>query len=86
MKKYLATITILSDDRHNNALAIQRVMTAGSRLIHARMGVNFVPACSAQCMGIITIVVEGSPADIKALTAKFNKIKDVSAKSLLITK
>jgi|WetSurMetagenome_2_1015567.scaffolds.fasta_scaffold00517_27 hypothetical protein len=84
MKKYLATITILSDDRHNNALAIQEVMTEESRLIHARLGVNLVPACSAQCMGIITLIAEGTSADIKRLTAKFNKIKAVKAKSLII--
>jgi hypothetical protein len=84
MKKHLATITILSDDRHNNALAIQKVMTDEGGLIHARLGMNLVPACSAQCMGIITLIVEGSSADIKRLTAKFNKIKAVKAKSLVI--
>jgi metal-responsive CopG/Arc/MetJ family transcriptional regulator len=84
MTKHLATITILSDDRHNNALAIQKVMTKESRLIHARLGVNLVPACSAQCMGIITLIAEGSLAEIKALTAKFNKLKAVKAKSLVI--
>ncbi|HTX86902.1 MAG TPA: hypothetical protein VMC41_02460 [Candidatus Nanoarchaeia archaeon] len=86
LTKHLATITILSDDRHNNALAIQKVMTANSKLIHARLGMNIVPACSAKCNGIICLIVEGSLSDIKALTAKFNKIKDVSAKSLVITK
>ena len=86
MKKQLATITILSDDRHVNASAMQKVMTDNSRLIHARLGVNLVPACSAQCTGIIVIVVEGSSTEIKALTAAFNKIKSVNAKSLVITK
>lgn len=84
MKKHLATITILSDDRHNNALAIQKIMTEESRLIHARLGVNLVPACSAQCMGIITLIAEGSLVEIKSLTAKFNKIKSVKAKSVII--
>jgi hypothetical protein len=84
MKKHLATITILSDDRHNNAIAIQKVMTESSKLIHARLGVNLVPACSAQCMGIITLIAEGSSDEIKTLTAKFNKIKSVKAKSLVI--
>jgi hypothetical protein len=84
MIKHLATITIFSDDRHNNALAIQKIMTEESRLIHARLGVNLVPACSAQCMGIITLIAEGSTAQITSLTAKFNKLKAVKAKSIII--
>jgi metal-responsive CopG/Arc/MetJ family transcriptional regulator len=85
MIKKLATITILSDDRHVNATAIQKIMTANSRLIHARLGVNLVPACSAQCTGIIVVIVEGNSVDIKGLTAAFNKIKSVRAKSLTIS-
>ncbi|MDD5527577.1 MAG: hypothetical protein PHO56_01200 [Patescibacteria group bacterium] len=83
--KHLATITILSDDRHVNAAAMQKVMTDESRLIHARLGVNLVPACFAQCTGIIVLVVEGSLTDIKSLVGKFNKIKSVKAKSLVIS-
>jgi len=86
MKKQLATITILSDDRHNNAGAMQKILTADSRLIRARLGLNLSPMCSAQCPGMIILAVEGTLAEIKSLTAKLNKLKAVKAKSLVITK
>jgi metal-responsive CopG/Arc/MetJ family transcriptional regulator len=86
MKKHLATITILSDDRHNNAANMQKIMTKESRLIRARLGINLAPLCSALCPGMIVLVVEGSEAEIKALTAKLNKLKAVKARSLIITK
>ncbi|MFA5248668.1 MAG: hypothetical protein WC415_05690 [Patescibacteria group bacterium] len=86
MKKHLATITIMSDDRHNNSTAMQKIMTDSSNLIRTRLGVNLAPMCSAKCPGLIVLVAEGVEADIKALTAKFNKIKFVKAKSVVITK
>jgi hypothetical protein len=86
MKKHLATITILSDDRHNNAMKMQEVLTAQSRLIRARLGVNLAPMCSALCPGMIVLIAEGTEAEIKALTVKLNKLKAVKAKSLVITK
>ena len=82
--KNLATITILSDDRHASAIAMQKLMTASGRLIRARLGINIVPMCIAQCTGLIVLVVEGSSSEIKDLVAKFNKIKSVKAKSLVI--
>jgi metal-responsive CopG/Arc/MetJ family transcriptional regulator len=86
MKKHLATITILSDDRHNNAIAMQKVMTDSSKLIRARLGVNLSPMCSALCLGMIVLIVEGTEVEIKALTKKLNALKAVKAKSLIITK
>jgi metal-responsive CopG/Arc/MetJ family transcriptional regulator len=84
MKKHLATITILSDDRHATAQTLQKIMTNSGRLIRARLGVNLTPACVAQCPGIIVLVVEGVKADIEGLAKKFNKVKSVKAKSLVI--
>jgi metal-responsive CopG/Arc/MetJ family transcriptional regulator len=86
MKKHLATITILSDDRHNNAANMQKIMTEQSRLIRARLGINLAPMCSALCPGMIVLVVEGAEAEIKSLTKKLNSLKAVKAKSLVITK
>jgi hypothetical protein len=84
MKKHLATITILSDDRHVNSATMQKIMTANSPLIRARLGINLSPLCSAQCPGLITLVAEGTVVEIKGLVAKFNAIKAVKAKSIII--
>jgi len=86
MKKHLATITILSDDRHNNSADMQEIMTDQSRLIRARLGINLAPTCSALCPGMIVLAVEGTEAEIKALAKKLNSLKAVKAKSLIITK
>lgn len=86
MKKHLATITILSDDRHNNSTAMQKVMTEEGRLVRARLGINLAPMCSALCPGMIVLIAEGTEAEIKMLTKKLNSLKSVKAKSLIITK
>ena len=86
MNKHLASVTILSDDRHANATAMQKVMTDRGRLIRARLGVNLVPSCAAKCNGLIVLAVEGTLSEIKELTAAFNKLKSVKAKSTVITK
>lgn len=85
MKKHLATITILSDDRHSNAAKMQEVLTNNSRVIRARLGINLAPMCSALCPGMIVLVAEGTEAEIKALTKKLNGLKAIKAKSLIIT-
>lgn len=86
MKKHLATVTIMSDDRHANSLAMQKVLTAESRIIRTRLGVNLSPLCSVQCPGLIVLIAEGTRTEIAALTSKLNALKDVKAKSLVITK
>ena len=84
MKKHLATITIFSTDRHNNAVELQKILTAGGNLIMARLGVNPARMCSAKCPGIIVLIVEGTEAEIKALTKKLDALKAIKAKSLII--
>jgi metal-responsive CopG/Arc/MetJ family transcriptional regulator len=86
MKRHLGTITIISDDRHANSAAMQKIMTANSRLIRARLGVNLAPLCAEKCSGLIVLIVDGSEAEIKVLAAKLNKLKAVKAKALIITK
>ena len=86
MKKHLATITILSDDRHNNAINIQKILTDNSRIVRARLGINLAPMCSALCPGLIVLAIEGTEAEVKALTKKLDGLKAVKAKSVVITK
>jgi metal-responsive CopG/Arc/MetJ family transcriptional regulator len=86
MKKHLATITIMSDDRHNNSANMQKIFTEHGRIIRARLGLNLAPMCSSLCPGMIVLVAEGTEAEIKVLTKKLNALKAVKAKSLIITK
>jgi hypothetical protein len=86
MKKHLGTITIMSDDRHANAVELQKVLTEGSRLIRTRLGLNLSPMCSEKCPGLIILAVEGTLAEINALTRKIDKLHAIKAKSVIITK
>ena len=84
-KKHLGTISILMKDRHNYALEVQEVLTANGHLIIARMGVNPARTCVKNCMGIITLIVEGTAKEINALTKKLDKIYGAVAKKIIIT-
>jgi metal-responsive CopG/Arc/MetJ family transcriptional regulator len=84
MKKHIGTITILSNDRHNNAVKLQELLTASSNLIRSRFGINLAPLCSEKCPGIIVLVVEGSTAQINALAKKIDKLYAIKAKSVVI--
>ncbi len=86
MKKHIGTITIFSDDRHDNASKLQEVLTENGNLIRSRLGVNLAPLCSSHCPGVIVLIVEGTTAQINSLTKKIDKIYAVKAKSIIITK
>ncbi len=86
MKKHIGTITIFSNDRHNNAVRLQEVLTDSSNLIRSRFGINLAPLCSEKCPGVIVLVVEGTIAQINALTKKIDKIYAVKAKNVIISK
>jgi metal-responsive CopG/Arc/MetJ family transcriptional regulator len=84
MTKHLAAITIFSDDRHNNALKLQKILTDNGSLIMARLGVNPARMCSVKCPGIIVLVVEGTTKEITELTRKIDKISAIRAKNTII--
>ena len=84
MKKHLATITIFSADRHNNAVKLQKILTASGNLIMARLGVNPSRMCSSKCPGLIVLVVEGTAKEIKDLTKRIDKLYAIKAKSAVI--
>lgn len=86
MKKHLATITVLTKDRHDNASRIQEILTENGNLIIARMGVNPQRACVKGCTGLVAVVVEGEAKEINSLTKKLDKLYGVVARSVIITK
>lgn len=86
MKKHLATITILTKDRHMNAVEVQKVLTAHGHLVLARLGVNPQRSCVKGCQGLITITAEGTVKEINDLTRKLDKLYGIVAKNIIITK
>ncbi len=86
MKKHLATITIITKDRHMNVGEMQKVLTANGNLIMARLGVNPQRSCVKGCRGLVVIAVEGTIKEINDLTKKLDKLYGIVAKNIIITK
>ena len=83
-KKYLATITILVENRQKNVPAVNRVLTDNGRLIMARLGISVQRACVGKCAGLIVIAIEASKKEILELTKKLNKLSGILTKSCII--
>ena len=84
--KHLGTISILIKDRQLHVPEVQKLLTDNSDMIIARLGVNVERKCSSGCIGLITLTVEGSNADINNLTKKIDKLYGIVAKSNILTK
>ncbi len=85
MKQHLGTITIMSTDRYKNSSKIQKILTANSKLIINRLGLNVQPQCLRNCTGLIVLVVRGTRPEIKKLSQEINDLYAVIAKFTIIT-
>jgi putative iron-only hydrogenase system regulator len=83
-KIILGTISILIKDRHNRSAAVNALLTERSHLIRARLGVNVEPKCAADCLAVISLVVEGEEKEINELTKKLDNLPGVKAGSYLM--
>jgi metal-responsive CopG/Arc/MetJ family transcriptional regulator len=86
MKKHLASITILVENRQTHAQDVQKILTDKGHLILARLGVNPQRACIENCTGIITVIVEGSTKEIKDLASELDSLYGIVAKATIMTK
>ena len=85
-KKYLATISIVTTNRHKNSQEIQKILTDYGKIVMARLGVNIQPKCISNCTGLIVLAVQGTKKEIQTLTKSLDKIYAVSAKNNIMTK
>jgi putative iron-only hydrogenase system regulator len=84
-KKHLGVISILVKDRQSNAPDVQRILTENGHCILARMGVNVQRSCVENCTGLITVTVEGTAEEIKALNGKIDGLYGIVAKYNILT-
>jgi metal-responsive CopG/Arc/MetJ family transcriptional regulator len=80
MKKFIATISILIDDRQKKSLDVQKVLSAYSHLIIARLGINVQRKCLSNCPGLIILSLEGDKNEIKKLADDINGIEGTISK------
>ena len=85
-KKYLATVSVLVNNRELNSIKVNQVLTDYSYLIMARLGVNPQRNCLADCLGVIILAVEGTAKEINDLTKKLGKLSGATAKSIILKK
>jgi len=78
-KTILATISALIKDRHSKSDNVNKLLTKQSHLIKARLGLNLEPKCTSDCLAVISLVVEGTAADINGLVKKLNSLAGVKA-------
>ncbi|RJQ33707.1 CopG family transcriptional regulator [Candidatus Parcubacteria bacterium] len=84
-KKHLASIAILIKDRHAHAVDVQRILTDHGKVILGRMGINPSRSCIKNCTGIISLIVEGTNKEIKALTKELDGYYGIVAKTTIMT-
>lgn len=83
-KTILATISVLIKDRHSKSAGVNDLLTKQGGLIRARLGVNLEPKCSAGCLAVISLVVQGEEKEINDLTKKLNDLPGVKAGNYLM--
>lgn len=87
MKKLnLGTISILIKNREVCGDKVQKILSDNSRLIMSRMGVNVQPKCISNCLGVITVVAQGTKVELETLTKKINAVKGITAKLNILAK
>ena len=84
-KKHLATITILVKDRQSHAMEVNKILNDYGHLILARLGVNVQRHCIEHCTAIITVVIEATAEEIKAITKQLDEFYGIVAKTSIIT-
>ena len=85
-KLNLGTISVLIKNREVYGDKVQKILSGNSHLVMSRMGVNVQPKCISNCLGVITVVAQGTKPELENLTKKIKAVKGVSAKLNILAK
>lgn len=78
MEKRIGVVAILIEGR-DNIPAVNSILSNHSDIINGRMGLPF----KDRGVQLISLIVEGTPDQINALTGPLGRLKGVQAKSIL---
>ena len=78
MEKRIGTITVLLSDRAA-AAQVNEVISAHSGIVLARQGLPF----HDRPVAVISLIVEGTPDRINALTGRLGRLQEVESKAVL---
>jgi putative iron-only hydrogenase system regulator len=79
MDKRLGFVGIIIENRKENALKVNEILSLYGDIISARMGLPY----RERNFSIITLIVDATTDELGALTGKLGRIKGVSVKSSL---
>jgi len=86
VKISLGTISILIKNREVYGGKVQKILSDNSHLVMSRMGVNIQPKCISNCLGVITVVAQGTKADLEKLATNIKAVKGITAKLNILAK
>lgn len=78
-KTHIATVSILVKEREAHAGKVNEILSRHGNRIISRLGVNLGRAGVGNYSGLITVVVEGSAAELKALTDELDGLYGIVA-------
>ena len=82
MKKRIGVVGIVVEDRENTAEQINQILSDSAENILGRMG---LPS-REYGLSMISLIVEGTPDEIGAITGKLGNLSGVTLKSTLTSK
>lgn len=80
---FLGTISILLGKREDNSHLLNDLLTENSHLIRMRSGINVEPKCSADCLGLIILAVEGTEIDLNTFVGEIRNIGQSQAELII---
>lgn len=84
LQSHIATVTILVKERETHAGKVNEILSKHGDSIISRLGVNLGRAGVRNYSGLITIVLEGTNADIKALTDELDGLYGIVAQACIL--
>jgi len=80
---HLGTISILLGKRESHAHLINELLTKNSHLIRMRSGINIEPKCSADCLGLIILAIEGQEDNLQKFLSEIRDIGETKAEMII---
>ncbi|MFA6715260.1 MAG: TM1266 family iron-only hydrogenase system putative regulator [Victivallaceae bacterium] len=81
MKKSIGTISIMVEN-HDSVPKVNKCLSDFNEIILGRIGIPY----RAERLGIIAIIVEGTPDQLGSLAGKLGMLNGVNTKSMIIKK
>jgi metal-responsive CopG/Arc/MetJ family transcriptional regulator len=83
-KTHIATVSILVKERETHAGKVNEILSRHGESIISRLGVNLGRTGVRNYSGLITVVIEGTRADVKALTDELDGLYGIVAKECVL--